>query len=148
MKWAGGPDELGVSVGKIEMGEADHDTTCYFEADDWKAAAVAQNQHSFVSGRDYDGELIEAVVLEVHMVRGIEQPPRLMEAGEVIGLLRYFHPHLGEVKGAFGSARQAETQEGLVLERGADLKFQAVFLPFSGEWNGVFLCDDARAVGR
>ena len=135
MKWAGGPDELGASVGKIEEGEADHATTYYFEADDWKAAAVAPSQHSFVSGRVDVGEVIEAVVLEVHMVRGIEQPPRLMEAGEVIGLLRYFHPHFGEVKGAFGSARQAETQEGLVFERRADFKLQAVFLPLISERN-------------
>ncbi len=100
---------MGVSVGKIEMGKADRATTYYFEADDWKAAAVAPSQHSFVSGRVEVGEVIAAVVLEVHMVRGIEHPPGLMEAGEVIELLCDFHPHVVEVEGASHFAWKPES---------------------------------------
>ncbi|MCX7267754.1 MAG: hypothetical protein NTU75_04485, partial [Sphingomonadales bacterium] len=64
MKWAGGPEELAVSVGKIEVGESDHAAVDDFGANDWKAEAVAPSQHSFVSGRVDVGEVIEAVVLE------------------------------------------------------------------------------------
>ena len=46
--------------------------------------------------------------------------------------IHHFEPSIGEVEGAFDIVRQPEAQEGLVLERGADFKLKAVFLPLIG----------------
>lgn len=62
------------------MGEADQAAVDYLGADDWKAEAVAPNQHSIASGWDDDGEVVEAAALEIRTVQGSERTTRLMEA--------------------------------------------------------------------